>query len=41
MFKINISNFSLGEVSKYVNKYNLKNLYYSSAISLKNMMVSP
>ncbi|MCL2567582.1 MAG: hypothetical protein FWE18_05795 [Alphaproteobacteria bacterium] len=38
---INISNFKLGEVSKYVNKYNLKNLYYSSASCLKNMRLSP
>ncbi|MDR2008716.1 MAG: hypothetical protein LBQ34_07085 [Alphaproteobacteria bacterium] len=41
MFNINISNFSGGEVSKYVNKYNLKNLYYSSCRTLKNMILTP
>ncbi len=40
-FKVNISNFRVGEVSKYVNKFNVKDFYYSCSLSLKNLMVSP
>lgn len=40
-FRVNINNFKVGEVSKYVNKFNMGSLYYSCALSLKNLMVSP
>ena len=40
-FGVNINNFKVGEVSKYVNKFNMGSLYYSCALSLKNLMVSP
>ncbi len=39
--KINISDFKVGEVSKYVNKFNAKNFYYSCCLTLKNMMLNP